>query len=191
MSSGNNNEIWKRSLVLSEPYWRMYERLIGPTNLLNSLRHQETRQTLGETDEYLSDEYYNPEDTDEEVNREYLEFIEITKRHQAERERLKQAKQKQKTNEDLHEYYKDVSEVNTLVEANLVQAPDIKESQSRHKLHEGKLIKLYGGRDTYDKIRSMEMYLDEDFTRKCQELSPKYWPAMPINLRRYLNPTDF
>lgn len=196
MSSKDNIKTWEHSFASSKPYWEMYEILIGPTNLFNHKEEPKISQPLSNKDGYLSDEYYNPEDEheyeyeDDEVNQEYLEFIEITKRHQAEREKQKQGKQKLKLDEDLHEYYKDVSEVNTLVEANLISVPDIKDPQSRHKLQEEKLVKLYGGREAYDKIRSMEMYLDEDFNRKCQELSPKYWPAMPIKLRQYLNQID-
>lgn len=189
MSLDPNTEIWKRSLALSKPYWRMYERLIGPTSLFADVEQLCTNQS-SDKDEYLSDEYYHPEDEgrDEEdaLNPEYLSFIEITKKHIAEREKLKKSQQKQ----ELDEYYKDVSEVNTLVEANLVPAPSLGDSQSGHKLHEEKLVKLYGSREAYDKIRLMEMYLDDEFSKKCQKLSPKYWPAMPINLKPYLNPTD-
>ena len=122
-------------------------------------------------------------------NQEYIEFINITRQHQAEREERKKLELKKNPDLALEEYYIDLSQVNTLVEANLVEAPnkDDPSAKSKSEEKEEELIRKYGGREAYERIRSMEMCIDDHFKKKCQELSPHYWPVIPINPKPYLN----
>lgn len=122
------------------------------------------------------------------VNQEYLEFIKVTRQHQAAREKQKKLQLKKNPQLALDEYYIDISQVNTLVEDNLVEAPARGEDISKLKKKEEDLVKLYGSREAYERIRSLEMSIDDHFKRECQELSPYYWPVIPINPKPYLNP---
>lgn len=122
----------------------------------------------------------------QKYNKDYAEFIKITRKHQAERERQKKLALK-KNPPSAEEYYIDISQIDTLVQDNLVEAPQRQQSNSS-KRQEEKLIKLYGSRETFERIRSMEMNIDGYFRSKCKELSPFYWPVIPINPRPYLNP---
>lgn len=119
---------------------------------------------------------------------EYLDFIKVTRRHQAERERLK--KLQLKKNPPIEEYYIDISQVSTLALDNLVEAPQRGDEEAllNWEAKERQFVDLYGGKETYQKIRSMEMHIDQNFKNKCRELSPHYWPVIPINPKPYLNP---
>lgn len=125
-------------------------------------------------------------DSTDHNEQEYLEFIKVTRKHQAERERIK--KLERKKNPPVEEYYIDLSQVSTIVQDNLVEAPQKDDGESNKNIKERELIDLYGGKESYDKIRSLEMYIDDHFKNKCQELSPYYWPVIPINPKPYLNP---
>ena len=116
---------------------------------------------------------------------EYEEFIKATRKHQADRERTKRLELKK--NPPIEEYYIDISQVNTLVEANLTEAPERGDEISKADERERKLVELYGSRESYEKIRSLEMHLDDQFRRKCRDLKPHYWPVIPINPKPYLN----
>ena len=122
------------------------------------------------------------EEKDRKIAEEYAKFIAITRKHQAERERLKKLALKNKAPES-ENYYIDISQLDTLVQDNLVQAPQrgtlSQESKPKH---------LYKTQDEHDRIRAMEMNIDEYFKEKYKELSPYYWPVIPINPRPYLNP---
>lgn len=126
------------------------------------------------------------EDQTEPVNEEYLEFIRITRQHQAEREKQKQLEAKKQSSSPPEEYYIDISQVNTVVEANLVDVP--KKGDNKITDKEQSFIHRYGSREAYEEIRSMEMSIDEHFKRKCQQHSPHYWPVIPIHAKPYLNP---
>lgn len=118
---------------------------------------------------------------------EYLEFIKVTRKHQAERERAK--KLELKKNPPIEEYYIDVSQVNTVVIDNLVEAPSKDDEGAKlNSNKEKKLIEYYGSKESYERIRSLEMHIDDNFKKKCRELSPYYWPVIPINPKPYLNP---
>lgn len=124
---------------------------------------------------------------DSETDKAYQEFIKVTRAHQAERERLKRLKKDKNPEEVLEEYYKDVSQVNTLVEDNLAQIPNQGDEDDLARQKQAHLIKLYGSHEAYERIRSMEMYIDRQFKEACLEQNPNYWPAIPINARPYLN----
>lgn len=149
-----------------------------------------------EFDDYDSDygDCDDPRDNgyiDEEVNPEYLEFIKVTRQHQSNREKRKKLEAKNKPVPEEMEYYKDISQVDTLVEDNLVAAPDKQDTPNADpRQRELDLIKSYGSQDAYEKIRSIEMYIDENFAKMCQKYSPRYWPAIPINLKSYLKNQD-
>ena len=119
---------------------------------------------------------------------EYARFIQITRKHQANREKQKRLASKSKP-ELTDEYYIDISQLDTLTQDNLVNVPS-KEDDSNDSGAEQveKLVKLYGSQDSFERIRSMEMNIDEHFKRKCKELSPYYWPVIPINTKPYLSP---
>lgn len=93
-----------------------------------------------------------------------------------------------KKNPPTEEYYIDISQVNTLILDNLVEAPSKCDPKSKLQAREKKLTELYGCKDSYEKIRSLEMNIDDYFKTKCKELSPYYWPVIPINPKPYLNP---
>lgn len=168
------NKILERSLALSKPYWDLYDQLIR-SKLTNS--PQDTCE---------SQFGHNSADSeDEELNPEYLELLRITREHQAKREKLRKLRQKQGL--DVETYYRDISQVDTLVEENLVEVPDRTKSYVNPKQKEQKLIELYGGPAAYESVRSIEMAMDDYFAKKRQELRPAYWPVIPINYKRYLN----
>lgn len=122
------------------------------------------------------------------IEKEYEEFIRVTRRHQAEREKQKKLALK-KPELDTDEYYIDISQVNTVVEDNLVECPDRKDVNfCRLKAEQKQLVDFYGGQEAYERIRSMEMSVDDYFKRKCQDTSPFYWPVIPIDPKPYLNP---
>lgn len=127
-------------------------------------------------------------DVDQEtIDAEYAEFIRVTREHQAERERhrkLIKIEEEDKQNE----YYIDISQVDTLVHDNLVEAPLSLDQSTSAEIRQTELIRLYGGHDIYEKIRSMEMHIDDFFKEKCKETNPVYWPVIPINPKPYLNP---
>lgn len=123
------------------------------------------------------------ENDEERIRVEYEKFIEVTRKHQTQRERQKKIALKKQPQAD-EPYYIDISQLDTLVQDNLVAIPDRGDDGSAAE----KLIKMYGSREAYEKIRSMEMNIDDYFKRKCKELSPFYWPVIPINPRPYLSP---
>lgn len=197
MDSNSIRHILDKSLVLSRPYWQHYERLIGPTRFVTMQLSSGGKQCYRSgyleekysfiSDINLSDENDKSEDADNN-NLEYLEFIKVTREHQMNRDKLKQLKLKRNSAID-DKYYKDISQVDTLTEDNLVEVPDKVEWRKGKKLREEILAEMYG--EKYDKIRSLEMNIDEHFNQKCQELCPQYWPVMPINPKPYLNHIDF
>lgn len=135
------------------------------------------------------DETSDKNDNEQSVNADYLEFIKITRKHQERRERLKKKELKKKP--ELETWYQDISQVNTVVEDNLVEVPDKNDGPiSKALQREEKAIKLYGNREAYNRIRSMEMNIDEHFRQKYSELSPQYWPVIPFNPKPYLNQVD-
>lgn len=201
-----NDLLWQISMAKSKPFWSMYRHVMGSqlnlrfphenpahvnANACRTTKAQEDAPPPPQRDDC-------PEGSDLEVeagdvSQEYLEFIKITRQHQQERERLKgEALKKMNPAAALEEYYKDISEVNTLVEDNLAEIPSrvgkLTKSSSEQRSQE--LIDRYGGREAYERVRSMEMCIDEHFKRQCQELSPGYWPVMPINPKPYLNPIN-
>jgi GH25 family lysozyme M1 (1,4-beta-N-acetylmuramidase) len=115
----------------------------------------------------------------------YEEHIRATRRHQAEREKSK--KLELKKNPLIEEYYIDISQVNTFVEDNLTEAPKRGDETSKAQERDEKLIELYGGQVHFEKIRSLEMHIDDHFKSRCQQLKPHYWPVIPINPKPYLN----
>lgn len=132
-------------------------------------------------------EHEEGEGEGERAQQNYLEFIAVTRKHQAERERAK--KLELKKNPPIEEYYIDVSQVNTLVIDNLVEAPSKNDDSAKlNSNKEKKLIEYYGSKESYERIRSLEMNIDDNFKKKCRELSPYYWPVIPINPKPYLNP---
>lgn len=125
-------------------------------------------------------------DNEQSIYSDYLKFIKITRKHQAQRERLKKEELKKKP--ELETWYRDISQVNTLVEDNLVEVPDKSDGLiAKVKQREENLVKLYGSREAYERIRSMEMNIDEHFRQKYSELSPPFWPVIPFNPKPYLN----
>lgn len=125
-------------------------------------------------------------DNEQSIYSDYLKFIRITRKHQAQRERLKKEELKKKP--ELEAWYRDISQVNTLVEDNLVEVPDKSDGPiAKVKQREENLVKLYGSREAYERIRSMEMNIDEHFRQKYSELSPSFWPVIPFNPKPYLN----
>lgn len=116
---------------------------------------------------------------------EYQEFIRATRKHQAEREKTKRLEQKK--NPPVEEYYIDISQVNTLIEANLTEAPHRGDETSKALERDKKLIELYGGQESFERIRSLEMHIDDHFKSNCQIIKPHYWPVIPINPKPYLN----
>lgn len=156
MNYDNNFKAWQESQKLTKSFWDSY-------------------QVLFKTSSNVS--HSNPqEEPEEEPNLEYLNFIEITRKHQLERDKQKQLELEKKDPSD--EYYLDVSQINTLVSENLNETPFITVNKQAN------LKKLYGPQ--YESIRSMEHYIDETFKTKFQQLSPSYWPSLPINIKHYL-----
>lgn len=161
MEKDPNWQIWSRSYRLSRSFWALHQLL------LKYRLDQSDRSTNCDTSE-ASDESQQ-----DDINPEYLKFIEETRRHQAERERLKEEQLAKNQQCHADEYYLDISQVNTLVEANLVEPPELGKPE-----RDGTARR---------EPTPLEMYIDEDFRRKCDELKPSYWPAVPINLKPYLN----
>lgn len=165
-----NLRIWEHSYRKSKPFWNLYEKLVIDNHA------DVAEDEIDSPDAELDNEA--EEETVEEINPEYLEFIKQTREHQRERDRLKkQSPQVPIFEEESHIYYKDISQVNTLVEANLATVPnkhDMKPEASEEF-------------PAQDSIRLMEMYIDEHFSKKLQEQSASYWPTIPINVKPYLN----
>lgn len=178
---------YQRSILLSQPFWHFYTKAIGPNSFTirtqADLAPSDDETTSGDSTNDVETSDYDVlyEQEHEDVDEEYLKFIRITREHQAERERLKRLEPKKKITPE--EYYKDLSQVDTLVEDNLVEAP-IKAEPKTDKLN---FVEFYGSQQAYDKVHSMEMHIDEYFHEMCEKLKPKYWPAMPINVKPYLN----
>lgn len=200
MAKDLNTRLWERSYVLSRPYWSMYNTVMSSINVhvsqeLNVTPEEDRWFDLDEDQldvsghEYLS-ESEEVDDVDTSTNAEYLEFIRQTRQHQKERERMKKEQLRANPESALESYYTDVSQVNTLVADNVVEAPKRSDHLSQAKRNEQDLVNLYGN-EAYDKIRSMEMDIDSYFRQKCDEHSPVYWPAMPINPKPYLNQKEY
>lgn len=189
-----NLVIWERSRALSQPFWSFYHQALGPSTY--QFFHHQPQTCLDDKSSGTTPSPSTPDnnccivkDSDNDLSQQYLEFIQITRKHQAEREKLKRQQLKKKP-ELVEPYYKDISQVNTLVEDNLVEVPERNPNGSilKRQLEEDRLIKSYGSREVFEEIRSMEMSIDDLFRAKCQELKPEYWPVMPINPKPYLNP---
>lgn len=129
----------------------------------------ETNQLTTCDQVYRDDKLGSGESSQQVINLEYLEFIEQTRRHQLEREKAKKKELAEKLSSQSDEYYLDISQVNTLVEDNLVEPPQLDEPEIERR-----------------EQSPLEMYIDEQFRLKCGELRPSYWPAVPINLKPYL-----
>lgn len=189
MNRDPNYEIWERSEKLTRSFWDSYNRLIKSTKIhhldqrneiINETTHPRNHSSFDQPPDDVEDDQYGQET----VNKEYLEFIRITRQHQIERDRLKKIELAKK-NAEPEEYYTDLSELNTLALDNFAEIPDRDEKGKESR--QEKLIKLYGSSRARDKIRSMEMSIDEIFKTKCQEMNPKFWPVIPINPKPYLN----
>lgn len=198
MSEDFNTRLWKRSFALSRPYWSMYSKVMKSINVHVAQQIEVTSEEdqWYDLDEDEFEDYDHDgsslycdevDDLNASTNAEYLEFIKQTRQHQRERERMKCEDLKANPELAFEHYYTDVSQVNTLVADNVVEAPKRSERLSKAQRYEHDLTELYGGHEAYEKIRSMEMDIDSYFRRKCDELSPVYWPAMPINPKPYLN----
>lgn len=154
MNYDDNYEIWKKSQKLTKPFWDSYQILFKASTNNDANSGEELEEAYPDL--------------------EYLEFINITRKHQQERDKQKIVESKKNNVPD--EYYLDVSQINTLVIENINEPPDA--SRKEHSSN------LYG--PEYERIRSMEHFLDETFNSKCQQLSPAYWPSLPINIKHYL-----
>lgn len=131
--------------------------------------------------------FHDESDNEQSIYSDYLKFIKVTRKHQAQREKLKKEDLKKKKPE-LEAWYEDISQLNTLVEDNLVDVPDKNDKPPVDaKRREENLIRLYGSQEAYERIRSMEMNIDEHFRQKYLELSPQYWPVIPFNPKPYLD----
>lgn len=179
------DKILKKSLELSKPYWDLYDQLIASRLSESKDCDFSAEQHQLSANVNNNDDQHSSEHDDEHLNPAYLELIRVTREHQAKRE--KEKRRRQRKDLDVEVYYKDISQVDTLVEDNLVEAPDRHGKSSSSKQRQQRLIELYGGLEGYEQVRSMEMTIDEFFHRKCQQLKPGYWPVMPINHKRYLN----
>lgn len=168
-------DIWTRSFAQSRPYWQLYEQLM-PTHVSGNNNNQ--KQLLGSN---VDTDNCTHSDHDEE----YAKFIEVTRRHQAQRNKRRKLEEQS----EQQYYYMDISQVNTLVEQNLAEVPLKTEPNDITLAHkrEQDLIKLYGNRKTYEHIKSMEMSIDNNFNKRCQELKPHFWPAIPFNTKVYLD----
>lgn len=194
------NDFLRKSLSLSRSYWLFYESVIGPTNL-NLERTPFFDQTcnlelgsqpsLPDLESSGSNIDTESGDENDELNKEYLKFIRITREHQARREKLKQLELNKKPEPKNEEYYIDISQLDTLIEDNLVEVPQRSDHPTQGYTDKKieRLVKLYGGQENYEKIRSMEMSIDENFNEMYRKLSPQYWPVIPFNLKPYLNPS--
>lgn len=183
----------KSSIELSRPYWQFYERCIGPVNFGSTHINQIESVSSEVSNEYLNEQSYDSDSSisDNNVNEEYSKFIAITRQHQAERDRLKKLQLKKKTEPTDEIHYRDISQLNLIVEANLARVPDKNEPQDQPSIAERRqqeLLEFYGcDRDTYERIKSLEMSIDDKFTQAYQRFRPKYWPGMPINMKPYLS----
>lgn len=194
MNRDHNLEIWERSKLSTKSFWNTYHQLIRFTITDQSKSHVErpeisVRDESGEDfeDNDIDDCDNSGQDNEDEVlNEEYLEFIKITKQHQLERDRLKRLETSKQAPE---KYYTDIAELNTLVLDNITQIPDPETENSQQKRRE-QLVNLYGSADAYERIRSMEMSIDDTFKTRCRERNPQFWPVMPINPKPYLNEID-
>jgi len=180
MNLGPYQVLLERSMLLSQPYWDFYRKMIGPTTFTHNYKSGLLFKEIDDTSDY------DPSESTQNINQEYLDFIRVTREHQKERERLKRLDQG-KTSKGFDEYYKDLSQVDTLVEENLAPVPSKCDGVSKLKQQEERLVQLYGGRENFERIRSLEMDIDGNFRRMCQEYSPYYWPVIPINPKPYLN----
>lgn len=185
-NSQDYSQLWATSKQFSESYWNHYNKLIGPIRFV-----LETEQNDSSSDQKSLSDYFHEEtqveddnEVDDKANQEYQEFIRITRQHQLQRESLR--KEREKLEPQVDEYYKDISQVNTLIEDNIAEIP-VRYKTSKAKLEEKKLIDKYGSRESYNMIRSMEMCIDDAFRSKCQQLGPTFWPVIPLNPKPYLN----
>lgn len=154
--------IWRQSYQLSHSYWNQYD------SIMSSLRNND------ESPEAMACVDVCDTNNKSDLEREYLEFIAITRKHQLEREKAKLEQAPMVSDE----YYKDISQVDTLVEDNLVNPP------------KREAVEEVPTKVSSEKVRSLEMMIDNHFSAKCQELNPSYWPVMPMNPKAYLNPIN-
>lgn len=146
------------SMGLSQPYWRLYERLIGQSPFC----HVESK---------------------DETSRQYAEFIAETRRHQERRERNKESKTKKVEPEV---YYRDIGQIeDDLVDT--PDRNDIGKLTKIQK-READLIRTYGGLDNFENVRSMEMHIDNYFKEQRRRLAPKLWPVIPLCPKPYMSP---
>lgn len=155
-------------LELSRPYWNFYKQCMG--QILSNTNQSDDEH------EIISNQATKEED-------EYAKFIAQTRKHQLERDKSK-VKQKKTENESTV-YYQDVSQVNFKTYQDIPDMNEPLDKPSASTRREMELIKLYGGQRDYEKIRSIEMTIDEHFSSNYHKIEPQYWPVIPI--RRQIN----
>lgn len=113
-----------------------------------------------------------------DTDKAYEEFIKKTRAHQ-ESVRRDKLKRKRKLGGDEDYNYVDISQINTLVQDNLARVPN------KHDDNDSYTYNLIWNDSEKEKIRGMEIAIDDDFNRMIKQLKPHFWPAIPINLKPY------
>lgn len=137
------------------------------------------------TDDLEDNVDFLDEDSDSSMDEEYMKFILETRKHQKDRDEAK-------THEvEDAEFYKDISQVNTLMELNKVDVPQSASDGLSVRLRERQnKMKAYYGSEQYDSIQSMQLHIDNQFQNECTRRNPCYWPVIPINMKFYLTLYD-
>lgn len=193
---------WEYTKKLTKPFWLAYEQVMKVNVFEQSQAQCFIEQVVDDDSSRVSESLYDDGfDDEEEIDSEYLKFIKITREHQKERDRQKKLNQRkgcssqqtkrQKVEDDY--FYSDMSQLNTLTQDNLA-VPYKSDINAGLLTQVGeqrvKFIELYGSLENYDKVRCLEMSIDHFFSQKCKELKPEFWPAVPINLKPFLNKTE-
>ena len=135
---------------------------------------------------FSSPEVVQDYDSDDiEISAEYLKFVAETRRHQAERRKMKAIQRRQEKNI----VYQDIgkmessSRVQDMNEKQSTQA--VKDNDWKKKLQ---MAQWYGSHA--DDIQVLEMDLESRFHDFIRDKNPVFFPFCPINMKKYFDDTN-
>ena len=139
----------------------------------------EELKTILEKVEYCPDTNNYNEDEEEEVDEDYLKFLEVTERHREERNRLSKAGEdgglKKGKKDSMRDFSKtDEEEENIQSQVDLIAVD--------HERLKREMSSLYGGESLA--VHCVETRLQLEFNDWSDLHRPVTWPALPLNIRR-------
>lgn len=131
-----------------------------------------------DTSSLQEDEELTEDVTEEIISKEYLEFVAQTRRHQKERERLRDRKWK-KRGKRKEQVYQSITSVDSVFERS--QAPVRERDDSM--LRKLQMQQWYGSRS--EEIDSLEASIQADYDLFIESRSPSFWPETPLRMDIY------